>query len=156
MYSCASSKQNTEIEVEAVKDPIAVISIELVDAIRSGNTKALRPYYPSINATRLIMGAKGMSYTDDQVQSQVLDPLKDRLEGNLTKLNETIKSLNIDPKTLTYNSHLVEYSDNLYKKGSVVTVKIDNSGKLVEIPITVLKFNEEWYILEIIKTTNLF
>lgn len=162
-FACGSSKQSAEVtETESVVETVvndstpATVAPIIAQAIIQGNDTILEPFYPTPQIAKFLTGAKGAAMTDEQIRSEMLDPLRERFQSNIQNMQDDMKKLNISASDLSYDSFEYFDTEEPATVPRALNIYIDNKGKQVKVPVTVLNIHEKWYVFEILLSTGRF
>lgn len=123
--------------------------------LRSGKSMRLEERFPNAFLARALMGPKAATYSDEQVQSEYIDPLKERFQLGYTSLMEEMRVKGIKPIQLQYVEHRL-IGAGVDMPQSIVLVLTTDLGGTHELPMAYTVFGGKWYILEILQTSGIF
>ena len=150
------SKSDEVAWVIPATDPqeMAFVQDALAD-IQSAKATRLPERFPNEFLARALMGPKAARYSDEQVRSEYLDPLKERFQLAFSTLVEEMRTSGIKAGSLRYVEHrLIGEGEGV--PPSLVLVLASESGATHELPLAYTVFNEKWYVLEILNTYDVF
>ncbi len=90
-----------------------------------------------------------------EINTNFINPLKERFKANYDKIINEMNEEGI--KGISFNSYEVEDVYNKENMPKVLSVKLNHSGdKTASIPITFIEKEKQWYIFEILHSTDIF
>jgi hypothetical protein len=150
--SVASLPSDTAVQVNRRYDPlIQAFNKAVIDKDRS----LIRKFYPSIHAAKRLAKDAVKGKTDEQIQKEMLDPMKSRFEQNLKSIDLEMIAHKVQVDLFSYTG-VRESDETRTLIPQPVEVLYDNDGKEVSIPITIAYIDGSWYVFEILKTSGLF
>lgn len=156
--ACGSSKpvmEELDQTVMETIDPVSQLSKDFARAVIQNEADHIRSYYVTPNVARVLIGEKVRTWTDQQLKDTFVNPMTSRFEANLMKLQNEMKSANIDASTLRYQGYEEDEHDPAAMSHPVV-VQLESKGVIYSIPISYMKVSDKVYVHEILMTTGLF
>ena len=160
LFACGTPKDSTSSSLvnsvnQADTSP-AALAQSFAAAVINNDFKSLDSYMPTVMIARYLLAGKPDTLSDSDIQNDMLQPLKDRLHSNLVVIEDDIEKLEIDRAKLKFKSYKYHQSTDPVTVPRVLEVVLDNDGKDVFIPTTVLQIHNKWYLFEILNSSGRF
>ncbi len=159
--------QNVEVAEEVEKTPENVFGIAKDDGLNSvarsfshavltNDVTVLGVYIPTVEVARELIPEGDPYFTDADIQENMLKPLNDRFVSNFDKIQAEMKEHDVDRALVTFKEYKYTPPTDSPSGMGVLEVVLNYNDKDETVPVTVYKFNEKWYVFEILNTTHLF
>lgn len=156
-FACGSSKSSTEAAAVQNNDSLPYkLAPVIAESLIKGDEKLLNEHFPTVEIARFLAGGKGKSMTDDEIKDQMLVPLKERFAANLEVIQADMKRLNITAADLEYSKFKYFDTNEPVTVPRALTIYLNNQGKEVQVPTSVLKIHDKWYVFEILMSSGRF
>lgn len=158
--ACGAPKDSTTSNLvnssEQADTSPAILAKTFSKALIENDFKSLDSYMPTVMIARYMLAGKPDTLSDSEIQIGMLKPLKDRLYSNLVAIEDDIENLGIDRAKLKFKSYKYNQTTDPVTVPRVLEIVLDNDGKDVTIPTTVLQIHNKWYLFEILNSYGRF
>lgn len=128
----------------------------IMNAILQDDISMLETYQPTTDLLKSLYPEMAGSLTDKELKAKFLEPLAQRLQGNIDNIQAEIKKEKIDLKKIKFKEYSIEKMHDDDKMPFAMSIQFYYGKEEEAIPVTVLEVEGKWYIFEILISTNIF
>ncbi len=130
---------------------------KLMLAIINNDVASIEKHQPTTEVVKEMVPEIKEKMSDDDIKNQLLIPLQQRFQANVDNVQSEIKEESIDVSKIQYKKFYIETVEgNNESMPLAMSITFDYKGKEEAIPLTIKEINGEWYVFEILMSTNIF
>lgn len=128
----------------------------VVESLKTGEYESVLEFMPDYAMARILSPENTNTLSDQEIESQMLTPVKQRFADNLEKIRQAVvgRGHNITSVSLAHRELHVSEDPPLVPR--VMTLSLKAGSETASFPITYLVYEGRVYLFEILKTTGIF
>jgi hypothetical protein len=139
------------------QDNVAEIAHSFIKAIKSNDIKKIENRFLDVNTAYPILPKESVGLNAREKNNQYIQPLYAKFSENFEKIQTQIKEQNINVRGIDLRSYKLGKKKNRDSAEPIaMSIFFNYNRKEHLLPIRVVEIDEHWYIMEILKTTDLF
>jgi hypothetical protein len=136
---------------------VADVANSFILSIKKNELAGIEKYFIPQKIAYHVLPKEAIGMSATQQNEQYILPLRSKFIALYEQIQVQIEEENISIKSLELRSYkLSKAKDPNKPEPLAMSLFIDYKGKECVIPISVIEIDEQWYILEILSTSNLF
>lgn len=128
----------------------------VVESLKTGEYGPVLEFMPDYAMARIITPENTNQLTDEEIQSQMLTPVKQRFAENLEKIRQAIIARGHNTTRVSLSGRELHPSEDPPLVPRVMTLKFRAGNETASVPVTYLVHEGRVYLFEILKTTGVF
>lgn len=145
------------------QDNVAEIAHAFIAAVKLNDLSKIENRYLDVGAAYAILPKESAGMNAKQKNDTYLKPLYSQFTENFEKIQQQIKTENINPNKIDLISYKMEplpqtsaAENETEAKAQAMVLYFNYNKKELVLPIAVVEIDERWYILKILNTQGLF
>jgi hypothetical protein len=139
------------------QDNVADIAHAFIESVKLNDISLIQKHFISGRNAYSILPKEAVGMTGKEQQTKYIKPLHNSFAEKFNDIQEQIKTKSINARNIDLQSYKLEKikADNNAKL-QAMSLFFNYEGEEHIIPISVVEIDEQWYILEILYTKNIF